>query len=94
MSPPDTDDPILVRLRRALDTVYGDKIERVVLFGSRAGRRGHRVRLRCRGFLNGLGSFNDETTRLAVIETDILFDTDAVTNAIPFGAGAYRHAPG
>jgi predicted nucleotidyltransferase len=31
-----TVDPILKRLRRALDELYGDRIERVVLFGSRA----------------------------------------------------------
>lgn len=30
------DDPILKRFRAALDAVYGDRIERVVLFGSRA----------------------------------------------------------
>jgi hypothetical protein len=29
------DDPILTRLRRALDALYGGRIERVVLFGSR-----------------------------------------------------------
>jgi predicted nucleotidyltransferase len=29
-------DPILKRFRAALDAVYGDRIERVVLFGSRA----------------------------------------------------------
>jgi uncharacterized protein len=31
-----TADPILTRLRAALDATYGDQIERVVLFGSRA----------------------------------------------------------
>jgi len=30
------DDPILKRFRAALDALYGDRIERVVLFGSRA----------------------------------------------------------
>jgi hypothetical protein len=30
------DDPILKRFRSALDEMYGDRIERVVLFGSRA----------------------------------------------------------
>ena len=30
------DDPILRRFRAALDRLYGDRIERVVLFGSRA----------------------------------------------------------
>ena len=29
-------DPILRRLRAALDELYGERIERVVLFGSRA----------------------------------------------------------
>src|SRR5258707_12036192 len=31
-----TDDQVLRRLRVALDNLYGDRIERVVLFGSRA----------------------------------------------------------
>jgi predicted nucleotidyltransferase len=31
-------DPILSRFRAALDTIYGDRIDRVVLFGSRARR--------------------------------------------------------
>ena len=30
------DDPVLKRFRDALDALYGDRIERVVLFGSRA----------------------------------------------------------
>jgi predicted nucleotidyltransferase len=32
----DFDDPILVRFRAALDEAYGESLERVVLFGSRA----------------------------------------------------------
>ena len=31
-----SDDPILKRFRAALDEMYGDRLERVVLFGSRA----------------------------------------------------------
>ena len=31
-----TNDPILVRFRRALDEMYGNQLDRVVLFGSRA----------------------------------------------------------
>ena len=31
-----TDAPILVRLRKALDEMYGNRLERVVLYGSRA----------------------------------------------------------
>ena len=31
-----SDDPILKRFRAALDEIYGERLERVVLFGSRA----------------------------------------------------------
>jgi predicted nucleotidyltransferase len=31
-----SNDPILKRFRAALDEMYGDRLERVVLFGSRA----------------------------------------------------------
>jgi len=36
MSVGPADDPILKRFRAALDELYGDRIERVVLFGSHA----------------------------------------------------------
>jgi hypothetical protein len=48
--------------------------------------QGPTTTLRC--FLNGPDSFNAEAARLAPIETDILFDTGAVINAMPFHAGA------
>jgi len=64
---------------------------RVTLFGSRA--RGdvrpdsdHDVTV----FLHELKDFGEEARRLAEIETDILYDTGAVINALPFGAGALR----
>ena len=31
-----TDVPVLARLRKALDEMYGNRLDRVVLFGSRA----------------------------------------------------------
>jgi predicted nucleotidyltransferase len=95
MSVTQTGDPVLVRFRRALDHVYGDKIERVVLFGSRArgaARSGSDYDIAV--FLNVCGSFNDEAVRLAAIETDILYDMGAVINALPFRAGAYRQRTG
>jgi predicted nucleotidyltransferase len=95
MSATRTDDPILVRFPRALNAVYGDKIERVVLFGSRArddARVGSDYDIAV--FLDVPDSFNDEAARLAAIETDILYDTGAVINAMPFSAGAYRHRTG
>jgi uncharacterized protein len=90
-----SDDPVLSRFRAALNQAYGERIERVVLFGSRA--RGYArpdsdydVAI----FLKDLGSFGTEAGRIAAIETDILFDTGAVINAIPFRAGAYRERTG
>jgi predicted nucleotidyltransferase len=88
-------DPILIRFRAALDAVYGDRIERVVLFGSRA-RSGaqpgsdYDVAV----FLRNPGSFWHETGPLADIETAILYDTGAVINALPFPAGTYRERTG
>jgi predicted nucleotidyltransferase len=95
MSATRIDDPVLVRFRRALDDVYGDKIERAVLFGSRArgdARSGSDYDIAV--FLNVRDSFNDEAVRLAAIETDILCDTGAIINAMPFHAGAYQHRTG
>jgi predicted nucleotidyltransferase len=40
-----TDDPILKRFKAALQKIYGDQIERIVLFGSRARRSATRFRL-------------------------------------------------
>lgn len=95
MSATRTKDAILHRFRHALGDVYGTKLERVVLFGSRA-----RGDVRADSdydiavFLTSFDSFNDEAARLAAIETDILYDTGAVINATPFHAGAWRSNTG
>jgi predicted nucleotidyltransferase len=95
MSATRTDDPVLVRFRRALSEVYGSKIERVVLFGSRArGDARPDSDYDVAVFLNKPDAFNDEATRLAAIETDTLYDTGSIINAIPFHAGAYRERTG
>jgi len=84
-------DPILNRFRAALDEIYGERIERVVLFGSRArGDARPASDYDVAVFLNEPDSFWSESGRLAEIETDILFDTGAIINALPFPAGAYR----
>lgn len=86
-----SDDPILARFRAALDRVYGDGIERVVLYGSRArGDARSDSDYDVAVFLNRTGGFGEEAGRLAQIETDILYETGAVINAMPFRAGAYR----
>jgi predicted nucleotidyltransferase len=95
MSATRSNDTALVRFRRALNAVYGERIERVVLYGSRArGDARPDSDYDIAVFLNGSGNFNDEARRLATIETDILFDTGAVINAMPFPAGAYRDRTG
>ncbi len=70
-------DPVLVRFRAALDELYGDRLERVVLFGSRA--RGD-ARLDSdydvAVFLRDLTDRWREIDRLAAIETDILAERD------------------
>ena len=49
MSGTPADDPILKRFRAELDEIYADRLERVVLFGSRVGRCAHGFRRRCGG---------------------------------------------
>ena len=83
-------DPILARFRAALDKVYGARLERVVLFGSRArGDARPDSDYDIAVFLKDRESFWAESGRLAEIETDILFDTGAVINALPFKTEAY-----
>ena len=78
-------DPILARFRAALDKVYGARLERVVLFGSRArGDARPDSDYDIAVFLKDRESFWTESGRLADIGTDILFDTGAVINALPF----------
>lgn len=82
---------ILSRFRSALTETHGDRLERAVLFRSRA--RGD-----CRPdsdydvavFIREPGAWLDEVMRLADMGTDILLDTGAVISARPFPAGAYR----
>jgi predicted nucleotidyltransferase len=85
------DDPILSRFRAALAGTYGDRLERAVLFGSRA--RGdfqpdsdYDVAV----FIRDPGEWLEEVVRLADLGTDILMDTGAVISAKPFRAGAYN----
>jgi uncharacterized protein len=89
------DDPIMSRFRSALDEVYGERIERVVLFGSRArGDARPDSDYDVAVFLKDLTGFGEEMGRIAEIETDILYDTGAVINALPLQAGSYRERTG
>ncbi len=88
-------DPIMERFRAALDEIYGERIERVVLFGSRArGAAGSDSDYDVAVFLRGMTDRPAEMDRLADAETEILYDTGAVINALPFPARAYRERTG
>ena len=84
-------DPVLRRFRTAVGNAYGDRLERVVLFGSRA-RGDHQLDsdYDIAVFIKGEWDLWDELGVLAEITTDILSDTDAVISAKPFVAGSYR----
>ncbi len=88
-------EPVLKRFRAAVAEVYGDRLERVVLYGSRA-RGDHQPDsdYDIAVFIKEPGSFYDESGRLAAITTDILEDTGAVISATPFAAGAHRERTG
>jgi uncharacterized protein len=84
------DDPILKRFRAALAELYGDRLERVVLFGSRArGDAGEDSDYDVAVFIKDLGPFWGEVDRLVDLETELLYDTGAVINSMPYRAGAY-----
>jgi uncharacterized protein len=88
-------DPIMSRFRAALEKAYGARIERVVLFGSHArGDARPDSDYDVAVFLKGLDNFGEEAGRIAEIETDILYDTGAVINALPLKAGSYLDATG
>ena len=86
-------DPILSRFRADLTGTYGDRLERVVLFGSRArGDARPDSDYDIAVFLRGPQDWLDEVIRLSDLGTDILMDTGAVISAKPFQAGAYNAA--
>ena len=86
-----TSDPVLWRIRRALDELYGERIERVVLFGSRArGDAGDDSDYDLAVFLHDLTDRWRELDRLADLRTDFLEEADVFIDAKPYPAGAYR----
>lgn len=84
-------DPILVRLRSALDALYGERLERVVLFGSR-GRGDARPDsdYDIAVFIKDMQDRWSESDRLAPIVSDIAEDTGAFVHAMPYPAGAWN----
>jgi uncharacterized protein len=83
--------PVLRRFRAALDEMYGERLERVVLFGSRArGDARADSDYDVAVFLNGMTDRWPELDRLADLSTDILVNTGEFIHAIPYRARAYN----
>ncbi|MGY2052032.1 nucleotidyltransferase family protein [Methylobacterium sp. JK268] len=90
MTSPITHDPILSRFRAALAEIYGARLDRVVLYGSRArGDARPDSDYDVAVFLKDDAGLWQESGVLAEIETTILNDTGAIINALPFPAVAY-----
>jgi uncharacterized protein len=85
-------DPILKRFRAALDEMYGERIERVVLFGSRARGDAHEDSdYDVAVFLRDMPDRFAEMNRLADLSTKIIVEEDGpFIHAMPYGAGSYN----
>jgi predicted nucleotidyltransferase len=97
MTAPETiaDDPVLRRFRAALDTLYGARLERVVLFGSRArGDYQPQSDYDIAVFLRDFVDRWQEIDRIVPIVTDILYEDEAFIHAMPYRAGAYDDRTG
>ena len=83
--------PVLVRFREALTEIYGDRVERIVLFGSRArGDARPDSDYDVAVFLRDMRDRFQELDRLAHLSTDLIDVTGEVVNAMAYGAGAYN----
>lgn len=84
-------DPVLTRFRAALDEIYGDQIDRVVLFGSRARGDAHSDSdYDVAVFLKELPDRWRELDRLADLRVWFLDETGTFFDAKPYPAAAYR----
>jgi predicted nucleotidyltransferase len=84
-------DPVLRRFRSRLDALYGRRIERVLLYGSRARAEGSaKSDYDIAVFLYGKSNRVQDMNRLADLATEVLYDEGKVIHALPFRAGSYR----
>jgi predicted nucleotidyltransferase len=91
MSAATISDPILRRYRAALDEIYGERLERVVLFGSRArGDADEESDYDVAVFLRDIADRPAEMNRLADLTTDILYKGGPFIHAMPYPAGFYN----
>jgi len=82
---------VLSKFRAVLNELYGDRIERVVLYGSRArGDAREDSDYDVAVFLKDLDDRWAEMDKIAVAADDILDETGAVIHAMPYRAGSYQ----
>jgi predicted nucleotidyltransferase len=84
-------DPVLEKFRAAVDKLYGARIERIVLFGSRArGDARPDSDYDIAVFLRELTSRWREGLKIAEVELAILDESDAIVHTMLFPAGSWR----
>jgi predicted nucleotidyltransferase len=80
----------MAQFRAALDELYGSRIDRVVLFGSRArGDARPDSDYDVAVFLKDMEDRWTEFDRLAIVETNVIANTGAIVHAMPYLASAY-----
>jgi hypothetical protein len=85
------DDPVLRRDKAALEDLYGDKIDRVILFGSRARGDAHAGSdYDIVVFLKSMSDRWAELNRMADLRIDFLLGYDAFFDTKPYAATAYQ----
>jgi uncharacterized protein len=91
MSEEPQNDPVLKRFRDAVTEIYGDRVERVVLYGSRARGEAHPDSdYDVAVFLRGVTDRIAELYRLADLSTAILEDGGEFIHAVAYPAGSYN----
>jgi predicted nucleotidyltransferase len=86
-------DLTLTRFRAAIDQVYGARLDRVVLYGSRArGDAGPDSDYDVAVFLRDMPDRAVELNRLADISTSILYEVGGCIHAMPYPAEMYSDA--
>jgi uncharacterized protein len=88
VEPATTDDPVLKAAVEAVRAHYGDRVESIVLFGSRArGDHGPESDYDIAVFLRDLDDYWGEVRALALISHDLLLLHGEVVSVKPFTAG-------
>jgi uncharacterized protein len=84
-------DPILERFRLAVHEIYGNRVARIVLFGSRArGEAQSGSDYDVAVFLHDMPDRFAEMNRLADVATDILYNQGEFIHALPYAVETYN----